>query len=76
MHLKVYLKDNLFKILNLRIIGSCPLRAKRVGEFIEIRHKKNITHPYTEYPWVFVTLQLCDSVTLRPFFCENDPYLN
>ena len=26
-----------------------PLLAKRVREFIEIRHK-NFTHPYNEYP--------------------------
>ena len=35
-----------------------PYASKRVGEFIEIRHKKNFTHPYTEYPWVSVTLGL------------------
>ena len=41
-----------------------PLRAKRVGEFIEIRTKKNFTHPYTEYPWVSLTLWLCHSVAI------------
>ena len=28
--------------------------------------QKSFTHPYTEYPWVSVTLWLCNSVTLRP----------
>ena len=49
--------------MNLFLI---PLRAKRVGEFIEISAQKNFTHPYTEYHWVSVTLSLCNSVTLWP----------
>ena len=28
--------------------------------------QKNFTHPYTEYPWVSVTLSLCNSVANKP----------
>ena len=34
------------KIEHHRIGNFIPLQAKPVGEFIEIRHKKNFTHPF------------------------------
>ena len=32
--------------------------------------QKNFTHLYTEYPWLSVTLSLCDSVTL--WLCHSE----
>ena len=46
----------LFPTLDYPVI---PLRAKRVGEFIEYQAQKNFSNPYTEYPWVSVTPSLC-----------------
>ena len=57
----------------VKLLLFIPLRAKWVGKFIEIRHKKIFTHRYTEYPWVSGTLSLCDYVTLWPIFPKNGP---
>ena len=44
------------------LVLMIPLRAKRVGGVFWNQAQKNFTHPYTEYPWVSVTLWLCHSV--------------
>ena len=51
---------NSLAIQYVTAFGFIPLRAKRVGEVIEIRHKK--IHPSI----IWVPLGVCHSVTLRP----------
>ena len=57
-------------------INIIPLQAKRVADLASRgvywnQAQKNVTHPYTEYPWVSVALSLCKSEAIF----LNDPYL-
>ena len=48
------------QISDQQMVKFIPLRAKRVGEFIEIRHKK------ISPTRILSTLEVCHSVTLWP----------
>ena len=56
-----------------RFIVNCKKRLLFYPPASEAKAQKNFTQPYTENPWVSVTLWLCDSVTLWLFFVKMTP---
>ena len=54
----------LFKLWYLSVNLHYPPASEASMGVYWNQAQKNFTQPYTEYPWVSVTLWLCDSVTL------------